>query len=127
MRARIVDKVLNIRRLQLGSLPLVCTSGLVWVCSWMLTGCHKQGRQTAQKVDLVVPVALQAVHVQPVQRTVEVVGTLFGDEEATISSKVMGKVVTLHKDMGDRAAPGEPLALVEPTDYELARNQKALA
>lgn len=93
-----------------------------------VTACNRQSNAAAEKkIDLSIPVTLEPVAVRPVQRTVEIVGTLYGDEEATISSKAAGKIIRIHKDMGDRAASGEPLALVEQTDYELARDQKSLA
>src|ERR1041384_4199980 len=59
-----------------------------------LPGCGKPppvnvtGQGTAEKVK----VTLGASKVEPVQRTVPVVGTLYGDEEATISAKVAGRV-----------------------------------
>jgi membrane fusion protein (multidrug efflux system) len=65
--------------------------------------------------------------VRPAQRAVEVVGTLHGQEEATISAKVAGRIASVHRDMGDRAAPGEPLAQIDRTDYELALRQRELA
>src|SRR5437016_7973896 len=57
-----------------------------------------------------VPVSLEPVKTQPVERSVLVVGTLYGDEEATISAKVPGRIVEVHKDVGDRAAAGDALA-----------------
>lgn len=72
-------------------------------------------------------VVLAPVRVEPVERTVEVVGTLHGDEEVTISAKVPGRVQTIHADVGDRVAAGQPLAQIDPTDYELVVNQRDLA
>src|SRR5687767_6558929 len=65
--------------------------------------------------------------VAPVQRSVEVTGTLFGDEEATVSAKVPGRIVAVLRDLGDRTAAGEPLAQIDKTDYELAVAQKQMA
>jgi multidrug efflux pump subunit AcrA (membrane-fusion protein) len=59
-----------------------------------------------------------------VQRSVEVVGTLFGQEDVSISNKVPGKVVAIYKDIGDRVAPGEPLAQLLRNDYQLSLNEK---
>src|SRR5204863_6415050 len=64
---------------------------------------------------------------EPLQRYVEVVGTLWGDEDATISNKVPGKVIAIYADIGDRVASGEPLAQLLKADYELDRNQKQSA
>jgi multidrug efflux pump subunit AcrA (membrane-fusion protein) len=65
--------------------------------------------------------------VAAVQRSVEITGTLFGDEEATVSAKVPGRVVQIIRDVGDRAGSGEPLAQIDKTDYELAVAQKNMA
>lgn len=91
-------------------------------------GCARRsaGSGTEAK-EAVVPVVLRPVRTETVQRGVEVVGTLFGDDEATLSSKVAGRIAMIHKDMGDRARPGEILAQVETKDFELARAQRELA
>jgi multidrug efflux pump subunit AcrA (membrane-fusion protein) len=74
-----------------------------------------------------VPVSVRPVTVRAAQRSVEVTGTLFGEEEVTISNKVPGKVVATYKDVGDRVAPGEELAQLLRNDYELALNQRQSA
>ena len=93
------------------------------------TGCSERegaragtGPTTAPATVAVAPVKLDAA-----QRTVDVTGTLYGDEEATISAKVGGRVVAVYHDVGDRVAPGQPLAQIETRDYELARAQRQLA
>jgi multidrug efflux pump subunit AcrA (membrane-fusion protein) len=65
--------------------------------------------------------------VAPIQRTVEITGTLFGDEEATVSAKVPGRIVGILRDVGDRIAAAQPLAQIDKTDYELAVAQKQMA
>lgn len=74
-----------------------------------------------------VTVRLATAERRPVQRTVEVVGTLWGEEDVAISNKVPGKVIAVFKDVGDRAEPGEVLAQLLKNDYELARNQRESA
>src|SRR5690606_29421943 len=56
----------------------------------------------------------------PVERAIEVVGTLHGWEEVTIGSKQTGRVLTIRHDVGDRVAPGEPLVELDPIDARLA-------
>jgi len=94
----------------------------------MLAGCggSKQNNATANE-DPAVPVVLERVSVEPVQRGGRGGGTLFGDDQATISSKVAGRITAIYKDVGDRAEPGEPLAQVDREDFVLARQQKELA
>ncbi len=92
-------------------------------------GCSEAESAQARRGPTTAPVdvVVAPVRVDSIQRQVEVVGTLFGDEETTVSAKVSGRVIAVHRDVGDRVRPGEPLAKIETTDYELARDQKQLA
>src|SRR5688572_5538067 len=69
-------------------------------------------RGEERKQDAVAVTVAPAV-VAPVQRSVEVTGTLFGDEEATVSAKVPGRIVAILRDVGDRTASGQPLAQID--------------
>jgi membrane fusion protein (multidrug efflux system) len=93
-----------------------------------IPGCHKK-EQAAQQNKSADPitVALQPTTLSDVQRTVEVVGTLYGDEEAVISAKVPGRVTQIFKDVGDRISASAPLAQIDKRDYELARNEQEMA
>ncbi len=111
---------------------LVRASGILFVglfAATLVAGCGRRGEGSGQKApkDTSVPVLLKSARIQTVQRTVEVVGTLYGDEEAVISAKVPGRLAAIYKDMGDRAEALEPLALIDPVDYELAKKQRELA
>jgi multidrug efflux pump subunit AcrA (membrane-fusion protein) len=68
-----------------------------------------------------------AVERGAVQRVVSATGTLHGEEEATISAKVPGRIDAVVHDAGDEVAPGDKLARVEPTDYELALSERIRA
>jgi len=74
-----------------------------------------------------VPVVMRSARTRPVQRWIDVVGTLWGEEDVTVSNKVNGKVIAIYKDVGDRVEPGEPLAQLLRNDYQLALNQKSSA
>src|SRR5688572_30154686 len=89
-------------------------------------GKGAQQQQQYQGPPVVVTVTTAAV--KPVQRSVEVVGTLHGDEDVTVSNKVSGRVVGIYRDVGDRVAPGEVLAQLLKKDNErvLAQRQSAL-
>src|SRR5262245_16087730 len=63
----------------------------------------------------------------PLQRYVQATGTLFGEERATISAKVAGRIAAVFHDVGDALKPGDPLARVEPIDYELALSERRRA
>lgn len=93
----------------------------------VVAGCSKKDSTGQAKPAQAVPVDAGIVRVGSVQRSVSVVGTLFGEEDATISNKVPGKVIAIYKDVGDRADPGEPLAQLLRNDYLLSVNQKRSA
>jgi RND family efflux transporter MFP subunit len=75
------------------------------------------------------PVAIRVAPVSAdgIDETVEVVGTLYGEQEAQIASKSTGRIVELFADLGDRLDQGQPIAQVDPTDYQLAVRQRELA
>src|SRR5688572_1772074 len=87
-----------------------------------LTACERksQAAGAGARTPSTVPVTLAPVKVLPVQRTVDVVGTLFGEEETVVSAKVPGRIIALYKDVGDVVAPGEPLVQLKQNDYQLA-------
>ena len=90
----------------------------------IISGCEKKQAVVVQRpADEAVAVTVASTQLLPVQRNVEIVGTLFGEEDATLSAKVPGRVVRVLKDIGDRADVAEPLAEIDPTDYQLARQQ----
>lgn len=70
-----------------------------------------------------VPVTVEPVTTRPLRRTVTLVGTLFGQEEVAITTKVEGRVQRLYHDVGDRVKPGEPLLELDSIDHELAVNE----
>jgi multidrug efflux pump subunit AcrA (membrane-fusion protein) len=67
-----------------------------------------------------VVVTVDPVTPRPIRRTVPAVGSLWGWEEVPITPKVEGKVVRVHKFVGDVIKPGEVLAELDPTDFQLA-------
>lgn len=108
------------------SIPIffVCSCGFL-----AAAGCDEQNVAAGPTSRPAEPVS---VHVAPIargtiDRTVEIVGTLFGEEEAVISSKSAGRIVSTDADLGDRVAPGAVLAQVDPTDYRFTLEQRQLA
>ena len=100
----------------------------VLVCSAI--GCNRDDANAArndQRTQDPIAVTVAPAIVAPVQRTVEITGTLFGDEEANVSAKVPGRIVSILHDVGDRIAAAQPLAQIDKTDYELAVAQKQMA
>lgn len=93
-----------------------------------LAGCQKGEAAEAKKPE---PPTFELEVTTPVRamlpRTVRVTGTLHGEEEATIASKVSGRVVEVLADLGDRMEPGAALVRIDPTDYELLRDERSRA
>lgn len=91
--------------------------------SGALVSCNKQEAKKESKAADPVVITVAPARLDSVQRSIEVVGTLYGDEEAVISAKVAGRISKVMADMGDRIAPGAPLAQIDPTDWSLACRQ----
>lgn len=96
-------------------------------CVLALLGCKRPAPAPATASAPPVAVVLQQVRVQPLQRTVQVVGTLHGDEEVVVAAKVAGHVAVVEHDVGDTVVAGTVLARIEADDYELAVAQKDAA
>lgn len=95
-----------------------------------LTACGRKPERTPEAnagERAGVAVSLQPSKVLPVQRVIRVVGTMHGDDEVTIAAKVPGRIAAIHRDMGDRVSPQDVLLQIDPTDYQLAVQQKELA
>jgi RND family efflux transporter MFP subunit len=115
------------QRLQSRPIVLCCTTVAVLLL-WTVAGCR--GKETPKGPSSEAPrvvVTVSPVSVRSVQRAIDVVGTLYGDEEATISAKVSGRVVEILRDVGDQVPSAEPLARVDPTDYQLSVVQREAA
>lgn len=74
-----------------------------------------------------VEVTIAPVERRSIARHIDVTGTLFGEEETTISAKLSGRIVEVAADVGDTVLPGSTLAQIERTDYELALAERRTA
>jgi RND family efflux transporter MFP subunit len=70
-----------------------------------------------------VTITSEVVSTRSVQRTVNVVGTLYGYEEVVISANVDGRIVRRFADVGDRVKPNAQLAQIDPVNYQLTVDQ----
>lgn len=98
------------------------------VCGLILSAC---GERTGAPGPAGAPEA-QAVKLVPVQtraadRYVEITGTLYGEEEVSISAEVPGRVVEIHAELGDTVPHGGQLAQIDPTDFQLAFDEQNAA
>lgn len=71
-----------------------------------------------------IEVELAPVRIAAAERTIDISGTLFGQEETVVSSKLSGRVIAIYKDLGDPVSPGGELAQQETRDYELELTEK---
>ncbi len=91
------------------------------------SGCgESNGPRTAAPAEPVL-VTTAPVEVRSIPRTIDATGTLFGEEETTISAKLGGRVVEIKADVGDPVLPGAPLAQIDETDYRLALAERRTA
>ena len=96
-----------------------------WAAAGKL-GRHDDSAPAAKKSDPStdgVAVTVEPVTLRPIRRTVTAVGSLWGWEEVPITPKVEGRVIRVHKFVGDVVKPGDLLLEIDPTDYQLAVNE----
>ncbi len=75
------------------------------------------------------PIAVQMARVEArtYRRTVESVGSLYPDEEVTVSSEVEGRVEQVLADVGDGIAKGQPLVKIATVELTLSLKQARAA
>lgn len=85
-------------------------------------GCREQqAKATAQPAaERRIGVTLAPVVVGSADRTIEVIGTVYAEEDVLVAAEVPGRIVEIAADLGDQVAHGSFLARIDPTDYELA-------
>ena len=115
---------MNVRRHGKAQAPLAALAALA------LSGCGGGGgaAEPRLKADTAsppktVPVTVAEIGRRPVERTVEVVGTLKGWEQVSVGTKKEGRVRKVFHDIGDRVKPGDRLVEFETADADLAVRQ----
>src|SRR5256884_606715 len=94
------------------------------VCSSDLVSCSKPAASGAKhEADDVVPVTVAPVEVVSMDRWLDIWGTLYAKDEATLGAEVEGKVEKTLVDFGDRVKTGEELALIDTTTYDALAHQ----
>ncbi len=86
--------------------------------------CNKKPEAKAAGPGEARVVELVAIATHAADRYVDITGTLYGEEDVTISAEVPGRVVDIKVDLGDVAPGGSQLAQIERTDYELAVEER---
>jgi RND family efflux transporter MFP subunit len=90
--------------------PRALAFALCAAASLALSGCADKGdSQVAETVpgataavEGAVQITVAPVIARPTKRLLKFVGTLFGNEEVTLSSQVEGQITALHADLGDQ-------------------------
>ncbi|MBP7864844.1 MAG: efflux RND transporter periplasmic adaptor subunit [Acidobacteria bacterium] len=92
-------------------------------CSAGAKGRPAEGKPAAQT--LIVKVS--PVETREFRRNVEAVGSLFPDDEVTVSAEVEGRVEEVLVDVGDPVAKGQPMVRLSPVELQLALDQQRAA
>src|ERR1043165_481332 len=97
------------------------------LCVVVLISCAKSDNAKAQRrgETRARAVRVARVELRPMERTVQVVGTLSGHDEATMAAQVAGQIEKSHVDVGDRVTAGQELALIDTPSYEALARQSA--
>jgi membrane fusion protein (multidrug efflux system) len=93
------------------------------VLALSVAGCGSMGPEPEARASTTakaVPVTVAALERRPIERTVDVIGSLRGWEQVTVGTKRSGRVIKVYHDMGDRVEPGAPLIELEAIDAKLA-------
>ena len=117
-----------------GARPGRALPGLAWSYSlgflvaalpWLaLVSCSKPAASAAKhEADAAVAITVAQVEVMPMDRWLDIWGTLYAKDEATLGAEVEGKVEKTLVDFGDRVKRGEELALIDTTTYEALAHQ----
>lgn len=103
---------------------------LLCVLCVFVVGCSRKGDPSAKasSTDVVAVKAMEA-RAENIARRVELVGTLEGDQEVTVSSEVAARVAAIRADLGDQVQAGQVVIELDATSYRMAvdRQQGALA
>jgi len=93
----------------------------------LAVSCSKPAANGARpEAEEAVPVTAASVDLLPMDQSLDIWGTLYAKDEATLGAEVEGKVEKTLVDFGDRITAGQELALIDTTTYEaLARQAEA--
>src|SRR5215831_12373268 len=106
---------------------------LLVVMVLIASGCKSNypavAKQTHTNGEKGIPKRVKAVAVRamPLERTVTVLGALAAYDQATLSTKVPGRLYRLTVDFGSGVEQGQTIAQIEPRDYQLRLQQAEAA
>ena len=98
-------------------LLLLALSGLL-----VGSGCRPDAIQDRSGLEPL-KVKVSPAEVRSWERTLTVLGSLEAVDRSTLSTKNAGRLRSLQAEVGDRVVAGQPLAQIEPRDFELRLQQ----
>lgn len=96
------------------SLP---TIAMMMALGLVLSGCSEEKVETRE---IVRPVKVAVVAGAEEARKLDYSGSVKARTEMNLGFRVAGKITERHINIGDRVEPGDLLARIDPTDYQLA-------
>ena len=90
------------------------------------SGCSREkpkDASTQDSVEQAISISTKPVAIREVRRTIEMVGTLGGWEEVTISNEAPGTIQQVLVDLGDKVKKGQRLVLLDQREAQLALAQ----
>jgi RND family efflux transporter MFP subunit len=106
-------------------MPQLRLSGVVVFLAFLAacSGPYSERKVAAKGERPVLPVAVTRVAMTVVPEVITANGELFAEEQATISTKVPGRVLKLNVDLGSPVGTGDVLGELEKDDYEFRVKQ----
>jgi RND family efflux transporter MFP subunit len=95
-------------------------SGISMAAALAAAGCDRTAQPAPEARPRGVPVRTVAVQQRDLQDEVLLTGTLRPRAQVQVVAEVAARLLQVRKDEGARAAPGEVLAVLDPTDYRLS-------
>src|SRR5262245_10140001 len=103
-------------------------AGMLWaLCALFLASCGKPDKASSPRPEGAPARAVRvaSVEMRPMERSLQVVGTLSAHEETTVAAQVAGQIEKYRVDLGDKVTVGQELALIDTTSYEALERQSA--
>jgi RND family efflux transporter MFP subunit len=92
----------------------------------LLTSCGKPDAPKAERPAAPArAVRIARAEMRPMERTLQVVGSLSAHEETTVAAQVAGQIESYRVDLGDHVATGQELARIDTTAYDALARQSA--
>lgn len=116
------SRLLNCSCRSIHTTALVCAVAVVLLAS----GCSREKPTEAATQDSAsqaIAISAKSVTTREVRRTVEMVGTLGGWEEVTVSNEAPGIIQQVMVDLGDKVKKGQRLVLLDPREAKLSLAQ----